>query len=433
MAVDHGVSQSTPSRRAPYADNPDIGARGLRTQQQILDAALQVFAEQGYERATLDRIAQSLDCTRVSLYQYFSGKDDIFRHLAGQLAQHMAASTAALGTITPDEQGVLAIRQWVGRYADTYLRFQPIFRVFIAAAQDDAVLAAGAQAISRRSVATICARLQGAVVHGDEQQRAVELVLGCVNRAFDVVTILRVDAPQIYTPERVEVAIAQAIHRALFGQLAGVNSTAPTGERAPRLAIHPAFVDLFARVRLLEEESTRADRRKLAALLAVGDEVIARCGCAGTRVADIVAAAGVSHGSFYRYFPNVDDYVLVIASRALNSISSTLIDLPDVGDPGALRSWLGRYAEVQSANLATMRVWSEAVDRQLRDQRSGIFDWGRRRLLALLRGRGFGDADIDAVVLMAMIETIGSARPVSTYLDVALGVVQRGFLAAHTD
>ena len=35
-------------RRAPFSDNPRVGARGRRTQQRILDAALRVFADEGY-------------------------------------------------------------------------------------------------------------------------------------------------------------------------------------------------------------------------------------------------------------------------------------------------------------------------------------------------------------------------------------------------
>jgi AcrR family transcriptional regulator len=37
-------------RRAPFSDNPQVGARGQRTQQRILDAALRVFGEEGYHQ-----------------------------------------------------------------------------------------------------------------------------------------------------------------------------------------------------------------------------------------------------------------------------------------------------------------------------------------------------------------------------------------------
>ena len=49
-AVDDRLSDGEPEsaiRRAPFSDNPQVGARGQRTQQRILDAALQVFGERG--------------------------------------------------------------------------------------------------------------------------------------------------------------------------------------------------------------------------------------------------------------------------------------------------------------------------------------------------------------------------------------------------
>jgi hypothetical protein len=46
-SVDDGRSVM---RRAPFSDNPQVGARGQRTQQRILDAALRVFGEEGYHQ-----------------------------------------------------------------------------------------------------------------------------------------------------------------------------------------------------------------------------------------------------------------------------------------------------------------------------------------------------------------------------------------------
>src|SRR5579871_4417164 len=83
-------------RRAPFSDNPRVGARGQRTQQRILDAALRVFADEGYHGASVDRIARVAGCSRVSFYQYFASKEDVFFHLAGQLARQVSASTEAL-------------------------------------------------------------------------------------------------------------------------------------------------------------------------------------------------------------------------------------------------------------------------------------------------------------------------------------------------
>ena len=73
---DEGASPST--RRAPFSDNPRVGARGQRTRQRILDAALQLFGDEGFHRCSIARISEQADCSRVSFYQYFSSKEDVF-------------------------------------------------------------------------------------------------------------------------------------------------------------------------------------------------------------------------------------------------------------------------------------------------------------------------------------------------------------------
>ena len=97
-------------RRAPFSDNPEVGIRGQRTQQRILDAALQVFAEAGYHASGIDRITKAAGCSRASFYQYFAGKEDVFRHLAGRVARQMDASTELLGTVTADAAGWATMR-----------------------------------------------------------------------------------------------------------------------------------------------------------------------------------------------------------------------------------------------------------------------------------------------------------------------------------
>ena len=63
--------------------------------QRILDAALTVFGEVGYHQCSIDRIAKEAGCSRISFYQYFAGKEDVFRQLAGQVARQISASVEA--------------------------------------------------------------------------------------------------------------------------------------------------------------------------------------------------------------------------------------------------------------------------------------------------------------------------------------------------
>ena len=419
---------SAPTRRAPYSDNPEVGTRGLRTQQRILDAALQVFGESGYERSTLDRIGQLAGCSRVSIYQYFSGKDDVFRHLAGQVARQMRASAEALAPLTGDADGWAALRAWVIRYSDIHARYEAVFRAFGAASQSDANLAGGSARAGERNLAVFQSKLATTTLPPRQLEPVVALLMAGVTRTLDTASILGAALPDVYTRDRVADAVADVVHRSLFGVRPEVNARPRNNEPAPSLRIGATFTTLFERTGELEREATQPGRRALASLLQVGQDVIVGRGYHGTRVDDVVAAAGVSHGAFYRYFENKDELVQVIAVRSLRAVSEALAEVPPAGDRAALRRWLRHYNALHAAEGAMIRVWVEAVDDPMRDDRAAIFDWGRRQLARLLRDRGFGDVAVDSLVLLAVLEAFGSREREPVEVDAAVHVVEHGFL-----
>jgi AcrR family transcriptional regulator len=54
----------------------------LRTRRELLDAALEVFAESGYGSATVENIAARAGASKVTLYSYFpQGREELFREL----------------------------------------------------------------------------------------------------------------------------------------------------------------------------------------------------------------------------------------------------------------------------------------------------------------------------------------------------------------
>ena len=59
-----------------------------------------------------------------------------------------------------------------------------------------------------------------------------------------------------------------------------------------------------------------------------------------------------------------------------------------------------------------LRVWVDAAlqDPALRAESAPLLDWGRRRMARYLRPAGFGDVDIEAVVMVALLGVFG-ARP----------------------
>ncbi|MFQ6146969.1 TetR/AcrR family transcriptional regulator [Streptomyces seoulensis] len=57
------------------------------TRQRIQDVALELFAEQGYEKTSLREIAERLDVTKAALYYHFKTKEEIIVSLFADLTQ----------------------------------------------------------------------------------------------------------------------------------------------------------------------------------------------------------------------------------------------------------------------------------------------------------------------------------------------------------
>ena len=76
-----------------------------------------------------------------------------------------------------------------------------------------------------------------------------------------------------------------------------------------------------------------------------------------------------------------------------------------------------------------VRVWIEAIEGPLRQDRAAVTDWGRRRMADDARGpRSLGDVDIDAEILMAIVEVFGSRARTKAELDACLTLIDRGFI-----
>jgi AcrR family transcriptional regulator len=420
-------------RRAPFSDNPRVGARGQRTQQRIVDAALRVFGEDGYHQCGVARITELAGCSRASFYQYFAGKEDVFRHLSGQVARQLSASTEALGLVTPDAAGWRSLRSWVTRYAEVYERYAPVFAVFQTAAESDAAVAAGSARTGERHTAAFRSRLTATDLPPRQLDPVITLLLTCLPRTLDNAGILRSVTPTAYPRERVEDALADVVHRTLYG-LQAVNVHPPAAHRPPALAFSPAVQDDL-RDDGPGRNLTPAGRRTLEALIDAGRELFVTRGYHDTRINDVVSAAGLSKGAFYRYFDSKDRLVQVLAVRAIRTVSTALTDIPAAAPDGAgrtaaIRRWLRRYNTTQTGEAALLRLWADAAaqDPTFRTDSAAALDWGRRRMAHVLEARGFGDVDTEAVITVALLGTFGARERPSSAVDAAAHIIERGLL-----
>ena len=63
------------------ASDVDATSGDVSTKERILDIALELFTEQGYERTSLRQIAERLGFSKAAIYYHFASKDDILMTL----------------------------------------------------------------------------------------------------------------------------------------------------------------------------------------------------------------------------------------------------------------------------------------------------------------------------------------------------------------
>jgi len=177
----------------------------------------------------------------------------------------------------------------------------------------------------------------------------------------------------------------------------------------------------------------------MARLLDAGVEALASMGIHAARVDDVVAAAGVSHGTFYLYFANKEALVEALARRCADEMAELAAALPSL-EPGSrdeLRRWLADFVSLYRRHGPVIRAWSE---RQVTDR--NLARLGRRsfeRIATALAERlppGDHDPELRAAAMLALVERftyVVTSRDLGwddeTMLDTLAGVVHRGFVA----
>jgi AcrR family transcriptional regulator len=89
----------------------------LNRERAILDAALKIFAAQGFTGATMDAVATEAGLTKPTLYTYFPSKDDLFQAL-------MLAKRDLMLDVFDHPSGSMVADLWAfsWAYADTVMR-----------------------------------------------------------------------------------------------------------------------------------------------------------------------------------------------------------------------------------------------------------------------------------------------------------------------
>ena len=121
---------SARARPGAPAQARELRARGKLTRRKLLDAGAQVFAAKGYFATRVDDIVKVARTSHGTFYLYFSNKEDLFRALAGEVADAMRDLAEHLAPLRPGNRGRADLRAWIAQLSDLYEHNGPVIRAW---------------------------------------------------------------------------------------------------------------------------------------------------------------------------------------------------------------------------------------------------------------------------------------------------------------
>ena len=201
-------------RRAPFSDNPRVGARGQRTQQRILDAALRAFGERGLPRLQhrSDHEARPLLAGLLLPVLRQQGRRVPAAGRTGGTAGERVDRGARPAHARPSRVGPRCAHGSPATPRSTRVTSRCSTRWRPTTSSRPSRERTGEETIAR-----IHARLATTTLPRRQLDPVIRLLLECLNHTLDVSGMLRSVVPDGYPGERVEIAFTDVLHRTLFG------------------------------------------------------------------------------------------------------------------------------------------------------------------------------------------------------------------------
>jgi AcrR family transcriptional regulator len=358
------VSTPGAARRASYGPrSPVVGERGARTRQLLLDAALQQFAAQGFHATLVDDIARTAGVSRATLYQYFDSREEIVTELLEECGAALMRVARRVGQLSPTPTGFDNLHWWLGEWSYVYDKYATMFVEWAHIDSPQTPLRPLITGFVESYAAQLASRIEQADPWLPPEQ--VAIVLTTVIERFNYYRHTR----DIGVSDRVALdTLAVVVQLLLFPHTPwpALQLHDETPPAAPaRLPRQPLTARDQPLPRSLRKRPPAAEgaHPSVEALLAAGARVFSTAGYRSSNVDQILAEAGLSRRTFYKYFENRLDLLTVMSERAAGAVT----DLADrVGklrqspQPGtALREWLADFLAFHREQGSVLRIWIE--------------------------------------------------------------------------
>ncbi|GAB3130056.1 TetR/AcrR family transcriptional regulator [Tsukamurella serpentis] len=327
-----------------------------RRREEVTRAAFAVFAEMGYERATVSEIAKRAGIGQGTLYRYVDGKrellDLVFDHCVEQLMTAISPEAVIAATESGDreasEQTVLDLAARLFHLLDTEPEILKV--VLVQAGTVDEELRYRIQGLYQSFDAMMgralrLARERDWIITRTAHPDTETVLLGRLLPALGVpgvVMALRGESEPAVREVYVRSAVRMSGRGILAdGARAALSATCPDTDPPPVAAAEPV--------------PGRAGE-----LLRAAVDAFTSSGYAEVGVTEITERAGVSHGTFYNYFDSKRHMLAVLVEHntaaLIRMVDEVAADLPEPLTADGLRDGIHR------ANLTVLSDVGERLD-----------------------------------------------------------------------
>jgi AcrR family transcriptional regulator len=112
---------------------PEPGVKGRQESElkaRIADAGLAAFADNGYDKTTVDDVIHIAGTSRATFYRYFDNKQALFRELSGECFREFRRLADRLAEAPPGEDPRARLRLFLDDYDAVHTRYSGVIRAW---------------------------------------------------------------------------------------------------------------------------------------------------------------------------------------------------------------------------------------------------------------------------------------------------------------
>ena len=401
---------------APEAPTPDklrrpgyapaaaagVGRRGLHTRERILECATEVFLANGFHATSLDAIAKAASASRATVYQYFAGKEEIFRELSALAERDVLEHGEHLSGLGPTVDGVDKLHWWLVEWADIYDAHAAVFAEFPGVGTATGLSVIDASTSANQFHQLVTDRLRRMRLRDLDPDDAA----AALGRIPHMVHLYRYRA-MFPLPARATVtwSLTIALQLMLFPETPDdvLQAVAPRVTKACAETPVRALDSAPAATAFIEVSGSPVPQD----VLSVSSALFAERGYYAIAMEEIAAAADVSRATLYRHFSTKDKILAELTRRAVVEIETHAATLPAMA-ADSLTEWMAGYVRFHRSYRGVIRAWFDGtVAEQLSgaDVNHGIgaIHQAVTALLSTVDLPAGIDADVAGAVFMAVL------------------------------